>query len=94
MLPLYLALCAHDANYRAGGQDDVGKSATYGEGICARLDLNAIAAEVGDLIRITDHATEPKDGAQRLILDIDLSIFGQEWRLVDEYDAGIRAEYA
>ena len=54
----------------------------------------AFATEVRRLILTTRHAETPTDADAMLIVDIDLSILGQPWARFEEYERGIRREYA
>ena len=49
---------------------------------------------VKDLIGGTTHAAETKDPELQLLLDVDLTILGQEEARFDAYEVGVRKEYA
>lgn len=49
---------------------------------------------VSDLIFATRHDSSPADQDATLLVDIDLSILGQPAPVFDDYEAGIRYEYA
>ncbi len=89
-----LAIWYHDAVYDPTRQDneersaelavDAMKSARLPDGLCER---------VVDLILVTKHAAAPTTQDAKVLIDIDLSVLGQEPEVFDEYERGIRREY-
>lgn len=45
------------------------------------------------MILVTKHSEAPQSGAEKVLVDIDLSILGQPEAVFDEYERNIRKEY-
>jgi predicted metal-dependent HD superfamily phosphohydrolase len=56
-------------------------------------DVLPVLNRVQNLIRITEHVCQPACNDEALIMDIDLSIFGQAPEAFDLYEENIRKEY-
>ncbi|HEX2220323.1 MAG TPA: hypothetical protein VHG35_16080 [Gemmatimonadales bacterium] len=88
------ALWFHDLVYVPGAADNEARSADQAIAILVRGGVpEARAAEIGRLVRLTDHATPPDDPAGGLVCDVDLSILGRPPAEFAEYERRIRAEY-
>ncbi len=53
-----------------------------------------VANIVGALIEVTSHQTEPTEFWKKVIVDADLAILGADRDKFDEYEIGVRKEYA
>ena len=90
-----LAIGYHDVVYDPTMHDNEDRSATI-----AAEDLRAasVAPEkinaVIELIHATKHAHPPITPDAEILVDIDLSILGQDPETFDSYERGIRQEYA
>jgi predicted metal-dependent HD superfamily phosphohydrolase len=88
------ALWFHDAVYVPGAPDNEDRSARLAE---AALASGAVSPEtgrrVGDLVLATRHLTIPREPDAQLVCDIDLSIFGREPEVFQEFEQRIRREY-
>jgi predicted metal-dependent HD superfamily phosphohydrolase len=90
-----LAIWFHDAVYDTRRSDNEQASARLAVDTLAGLGIGpSITQPVGGLIRATRHDATPSDADTGLLVDIDLSILGQPAPVFDEYEAGIRFEYA
>jgi predicted metal-dependent HD superfamily phosphohydrolase len=89
------ALWFHDAVYLPGASDNEDQSAELAR---TGLSTGAVPQEVADrtaaLVLATRHAAVPSAPDEQLICDIDLSIFGREPAVFDEFERRIRREYA
>ncbi len=91
---LEFALWFHDAIYDTHAKDNEERSASLSGAVLADGGLGArFIAKVENLILATKHAEVPNDADARLMVDIDLSILGQEEDVFDEYEDQIRKEY-
>lgn len=89
------AIWFHDVVYDPRRSDNEARSAEWaGRALSVAAVPRHVVARVQELIRATDHSTEPADPAGRLICDIDLSILGRDRREFDAYQRRIREEYA
>ena len=87
------ALWFHDAVYEPKAGDNEERSAAMARDCLERGGLSKIAETVGDLVMATkSHVTESGPDAA-LIVDVDLSIFGQSEQRFAEYEQQIRKEY-
>lgn len=88
---LECALWFHDVVYDPQGKENEALSA---ELACEFLNGHEAASRVAELILLTrDH--RPRGGSDDAwMMDIDLSIFGQDLERVREYERQIRQEYA
>ena len=89
------ALWFHDAVYLPGASDNEDQSAELAR---TALSMGAVPQEVADrtaaLVLATRHAGVCSAPDEQLICDIDLSIFGREPAVFDEFERRIRREYA
>jgi predicted metal-dependent HD superfamily phosphohydrolase len=85
----------HDVVYDTHAQDNEEQSAIWAT---KELQRGCVAPEtiscVHDFILATKHRQPPLHTDESLILDIDLSVFGQESGKFDRYELLIRQEYA
>ncbi len=96
---LTIALMYHDAIYDP--HDPYGQYHEYLSSLRAEQDMLFLGiseekcAVIARLILCTSHAKYPlKDPDERLMCDIDLTIFGQPWEKYQEYADAIRQEYS
>jgi len=90
-----LAVWFHDAVYDARRHDNETTSADLAASRLQRLgESEHTISRVRRLILDTAHRTEPDSIDGRLIVDIDLSILGKNADRFDNYNRGIRSEYA
>ena len=88
------ALWFHDAIYDTKAKDNEEKAAELAYKSCKQLQLpENFANNVSKLVLATKHNFIPEDLESKFIIDIDLSIFGQEEKIFDEYERNIRKEY-
>lgn len=89
------ALWFHDAVYDTTSKDNEEKSAVLACDVArsAMLPDSWIEAVTG-LILATKHTVPPAGASQQLLVDVDLSILGQDEERFDEYESQIRAEYS
>jgi predicted metal-dependent HD superfamily phosphohydrolase len=89
------ALWFHDAVYLPGGSDNEQQSAELARtALTAAGVSDSVAGQVTTLILATQHTAPAGTADQKLICDIDLSIFGREPAIFDEFERHIRQEYA
>jgi predicted metal-dependent HD superfamily phosphohydrolase len=89
-----LALWFHDAIYDSTAADNEERSAELAKECLVSAGRADLAQTVAALVMATKlhNATVGSDAA--LVVDVDLSILGQDERRFADYEAGIRAEYA
>jgi predicted metal-dependent HD superfamily phosphohydrolase len=88
-----LALWFHDAVYDPRAGDNEEQSAAMARECLEKAGLPALAAAVSDLVMATKSHRPEAGSDAALMVDIDLSILGQEPARFDEYEAQIREEY-
>ncbi|MEK6961277.1 MAG: hypothetical protein AABX47_08970 [Nanoarchaeota archaeon] len=91
-----LAIFYHDAVYETSAKpgDNEDRSAILAQKVCFEAGLSSDrCSALGRYIRATRHDSIPDDEDCRLIMDIDLAIFGQQAGLFDSYERAIRKEY-
>lgn len=89
------ALWFHDAVYDPRADDNEARSAEWARRSLTEAGVPARrAAEVGRLVLLTRHDPPPADPAGILLCDVDLSILGRDAETFDEFERGIRREYA
>jgi predicted metal-dependent HD superfamily phosphohydrolase len=89
------ALLFHDAIYDPHRNDNEVRSADWACRVMDELRRpEEEKARIRGMILATAHSAEPKTADEALLLDIDLSILGGDDAAFDDYDRGIRAEYA
>lgn len=90
-----LAIWFHDVIYDSRRGDNEEASAEWAGTVLARLGVpSSLKQSIRDLILVTRHNTPPVDPDAALIMDIDLSIWGQPVPVFDVYEMGVRFEYA
>jgi predicted metal-dependent HD superfamily phosphohydrolase len=91
---LEMALWLHDVIYDPKEKDNEARSADYAMSVLREAGISEeLCVLVGELILITKHTIIPSSLDKQLIVDIDLSIFGQSEERFDEYEQQIREEY-
>jgi len=91
---LELAIWYHDAVYETRRDDNEKKSAELAKEICEINNFtDDFTTRVYQLILSTKHCGEPSDPDTKILLDVDLSILGQEEDIFKEYEDNIRKEY-
>lgn len=98
---LEMAILFHDAVYESndptiiGKKDDEGKSAQLAvDLITNQLGLGRdFADKVASLIMTTKHNVVPQSNDAKLMVDIDLAIFGRSPRLFNIYEQNVREEW-
>lgn len=89
-----LAIWFHDVVYDTYSTDNEARSADYAEQVLRESGLGRTAlTRIHDLILATRHANEPAGVDGRLLVDVDLSIFGRAAAEFDRYERQIRQEY-
>lgn len=84
----------HDAVYNPRSHTNEADSVTLFENTFRGLSMPQVFIEkVRELILITRHDGLPKTLDEKAIVDIDLSILGQESEIFDQYEQQIRIEY-
>jgi len=91
---LELAIWFHDVVYRPFARDNEARSAQW-----ARMSLTNGGADpasvdrVARLVDATGHRSDSGENDHRLIVDIDLSVFGREPDRFAQYENQVRSEY-
>lgn len=89
-----LAIWFHDAVYDVRARDNEQNSARWAR---ACLDAATLPVEIGQrvsqLIRATAHHSMAQDNDEKLLIDIDLCIFGSDPGRFEQYERQVRAEY-
>jgi predicted metal-dependent HD superfamily phosphohydrolase len=89
------ALWYHDAVYVAGAGDNEDRSARMAQSaLTAAAAPPPVPERVAAMIVATKHLDHPSDPDTQLLCDIDLSILGREVAEFDQFEWGIRQEYA
>ncbi|HSD12658.1 MAG TPA: N-methyl-D-aspartate receptor NMDAR2C subunit [Patescibacteria group bacterium] len=90
-----MAVWFHDAIYDTRAKDSEARSAELARNV---LDVGGFREEFGDrvaeLVMATSHASPPTFNDAALLVEADLAILGQPEAVFDEYERGIRREYA
>jgi predicted metal-dependent HD superfamily phosphohydrolase len=92
-----VALWFHDAVYDPRAHDNEARSADWAARELAVLGVpDQAISRVVRLIEATRHDGEgpPEDPAARLLVDLDLSILGEDGATFDAYEEAVRYEYA
>ena len=88
------ALWFHDMVYDPRASDNERASADIASQFLASEGLPSPAcARVHALVIATMHDKEPTEQDSRLVVDIDLSILGQDPKVYDQFELAIREEY-
>lgn len=92
---VYFSWLIHDIIYDLRRSDNEEESASLAYALAIKMNLGyKFASSVSNLILITKHTKKPETIDEKLLIDIDLSIFGQEEKIFDEYEKSIRKEYS
>ena len=89
-----LAIWFHDAIYIAGSPENELESARLFERHATGCIPPNRVRTVFDLIIVTEHRQAPVDDDQALLIDIDLSSFGQSWEQMSNDSSNVRREFA
>ena len=90
-----LALWFHDAVYDVRSQDNEERSASWAEAEASRAGLSpTVAGSIRGLIMATKHNVVPETPDAKLLVDVDLAIFGAPVERFDEYEGQVRQEYS
>lgn len=90
-----MAIYFHDAVYDTHSKLNEETSADLTRKILLEAGANQnLITKVSNLILVTKHAQQVNDQNSKIIIDVDLSIFGQNRTIFDEYETGIRLEYS
>jgi len=90
-----VAIWFHDCIYDPTRRDNEEASAHVAERSLGECGISADQIQrVRELILATKHAVQPTDPDSQLLVDIDLAILGSAPATFDEYERGIRLEYA
>jgi predicted metal-dependent HD superfamily phosphohydrolase len=93
--PVELALWFHDAIYDPRAHDNEERSAALATQALSEAGCGAaLLRDVRDLIMATKHLHAPADGDAALLADIDLSILGKPQARFQDFELGVRQEYA
>jgi predicted metal-dependent HD superfamily phosphohydrolase len=89
------AIWFHDAVYNPRRSDNEQRSAELAADALRAMGAGRwFISRVTQCIQATRHANEPATKLEKLMVDIDLSIFGASTEEFDVYDDAIRREYA
>ncbi len=89
-----LALWFHDAVYRAYRRDNERRSAEWAARFLAEHGAGTdVISNVRELVMATAHVSARLTGDAALVVDIDLSILGQQPTVYDEFERNVRREY-
>jgi predicted metal-dependent HD superfamily phosphohydrolase len=91
-----LAFWYHDFEYNTQAKDNELQSASVAsDRITRSLQLPlSFAIEVGKLILATKHSSEPSTPGAKVLVDMDLSILGEDPKAFATYEENIRKEYS
>lgn len=92
-----LALWFHDAVYDPTAKDNEERSSVLLVETSRRVGIShSVAQRAADLVLLTKHAAPPDagDGTAGYMIDIDLSILGEDEAAFDKYENEVRQEYA
>lgn len=89
------AIWFHDAIYKPRAADNEEQSAALATRCLAEASVSpALSGRIGQLVMATKSHNPDADADTALMIDVDLSIFGQKEERFLEYEAQIRKEYA
>ena len=92
---LKVALLLHDVIMDFKRTDNEEKSAEFALELLKEMGVSDYFGwKVADLILATKHDALPKNNDAKIIIDIDLAIFGQGAQTFDDYEKNIRKEYS
>jgi predicted metal-dependent HD superfamily phosphohydrolase len=88
------AIWFHDAVYVPGESDNEDRSARLAQTALVACAAPAeTARRIAELVLATRHLTVPRTPDAQLLCDVDLSIFGRDPEIFDEFERRIRREY-
>ena len=90
---LEAAILFHDAVYNTRAEDNGGESAELAREMLRGQLSEELIDEIERLILITKHGTRPSTPDEKLMVDIDLGIFGASRKRYKEYENQIKKEY-
>jgi predicted metal-dependent HD superfamily phosphohydrolase len=89
-----MAIWYHDAIYDPESEQNEEKSAQLAQKVAKEIGLPDIfGRRVHDLVLVTKHEKIPEGIDAKVLVDIDLSIFGRSEEEFDKYERNIRKEY-
>jgi predicted metal-dependent HD superfamily phosphohydrolase len=89
-----VALWFHDVVYAPRASDNERRSAALAAEFLASAGVDpAVCARVHSHVMATVHDAEPVDPDARLLVDVDLSILGQDTETYDRFEGAVREEY-
>jgi predicted metal-dependent HD superfamily phosphohydrolase len=89
------ALWFHDVVYDPQAADNEARSAIWAIQSLQELRIQPVVADrIAAMVLLTKHDQKPDRQDDELLLDVDLSILGQNVDVFAEYERGIRAEYS
>ncbi len=89
-----LALWFHDAIYNPYAKDNELKSARLASGFLKEVGANRqLQTTINNLILATQHSKRGTSEAEKIIMDIDLSVLGASAEIYQKYASNIRKEY-
>lgn len=91
---VYYSWLLHDIIYDSKAKDNEEQSARFAYHLAIKMGFPyKFAKGTHGLVLITKHIQTPKTIDEKMIVDLDLSIFGQSEEVFDEYELNIRKEY-
>lgn len=91
---LELALWFHDVVYRPFARDNEARSAQWARMSMTNGGADPVSVDrVARLVDATSHRSESEENDHRLIVDIDLSVFGWDPERFVRYETQVRSEY-
>jgi predicted metal-dependent HD superfamily phosphohydrolase len=90
-----VALWFHDVVYLPKAADNERRSADLAAEFLGCAGARAsVCARVHSHVMATIHSAEPDDPDTRLLVDVDLSILGQDTETYDQFERAVREEYS
>jgi predicted metal-dependent HD superfamily phosphohydrolase len=90
-----IALFIHDVMMDFSSDENEKRSAQFGLALCQELGApEKFGSKVAKLVMATRHGAIPKSSDERIVIDIDLAILGQNAKIFEEYEKNIRLEYS
>lgn len=94
-LALFMSIWLHDIVYDPKRRDNEELSAKYSMYVSEKLGLpGGVSDRIYNYIISTKHKGEPEEYFNKLLLDLDISIFGKNQIFIEKYEEGIRKEYS
>lgn len=87
-----MAIWFHDAIHHPLAKDNELQSAEFFIRVADKQINPALVSKVYDLILVTTHESVPVSPDERLMIDVDLSSFGLDWRTFDADSQALRKE--